>query len=153
MCNCLLALFFVVLLCTACLIFRSQFLSFTLFYRLHVSCCPFLVFRKFPYCILLVAVIWAFGIHPFGNSNLFWGDCQISCPFFLLMLVVDCFPCKIDLFHQFVFDRFGLFVRFLAVVCACPFDSFVHTPFASLNRPKLCLLPSLFVFLASPMLS
>ena len=72
---------------------------------------------------------------------------------FLIWLVFACFDCKIGLLHQFVFARFDIFVCFLAVVFACPFDTFIHKPFACLNRSKLWLLLSLFGFLASPMLA
>ena len=111
-----------------------------------------MVFRNFPYHILLVVAIRAFDIHPFGDSNLFCGDCQIFYHFFL-GLVLACFGCKIGLLHQFVFARFGLFVYFLAVMYVCPFDTFTHKHFASLNHPKLFLLPSLFGFLTSPKLA
>ena len=58
-------------------------------------------------------------------------------PILLIWLVFVCFGCKIDILHQFVFARFDIFVCFLAVVSTCPFDTFMHKPFACLNRSKL----------------
>ena len=71
----------------------------------------------------------------------------------LIWLVFACFGSKIGLLHQFAFARFDIFLCFLAVVSACPFDRFMQKPFACLNRSKLCLLLSLLGFLVSPMLA
>ena len=73
----------------------------------------------------------------FACSLLLFELFQLLLICFLLGLVLACFDSKIGLLHQFVFAHFGLFVCFLAVVCACPFDKFIHNPFASLNHPKL----------------
>ena len=62
------------------------------------------------------------------------------------------FDVKFDVLHQFVFALFAFLHVFFAIVCACAFDMFTHKPIATIKRPKLCPLPALFGFLASPKL-
>ena len=153
MCNYFVALFFAVLSCTACVIFPAQFLTFTLFAFRMISLLCLAGFLQFSLSYFACCCDPSFWHTSFWQQQLvlWWLSNFLS--FFLLGLVLACFGCKIGLLHQFVFARFGLFVCFLAVVYACPFDTFTHKHFASLNHPKLFLLPSLFDFLASPKLA
>ena len=105
-----------------------------------------------PCNILLLVVFWD-SYAPFCQKKLVsWWSSRFY-RFFWSDYCLLVFGCKIGLLHQFVFARFDIFVCFLAVVSTCPFDTFMHKPFACLNRSKLWLLLSLFGFLASPMLA
>ena len=71
----------------------------------------------------------------------------------LLVLVYDFYGAKIGVLYQFMFGHFAFFVYFFAIAFACAFDTFILKPLSALTYQKLCLLPSLFGFLASPMLA
>ena len=72
---------------------------------------------------------------------------------FLARISACFFYCKIGVLHQIYICSFCFCHLFFTIVCDCAFDTFIPKPFAALARPKLCLLPSLFVFLASPKLA
>ena len=132
MCNSVVALFFEVLSCTACLIFRSQFLTFALFAFHMISLLGLAGFPQFPLSYFACCCDPGFWHTSFWQQQLvlWWWSSFLS--FFLLGLVLACFGCKIGLLHQFVFARFDLFVCFLAVVCACPSLALLIYSFTSL---------------------
>ena len=63
------------------------------------------------------------------------------------------FCCKTWCVSPIYICSFCCFRAFFAIVCTYAFDTFIYTPFGALTRAKLCLLPSLFGFLARPKLT
>ena len=150
--NYLLALFFTTLLCTAYLILGSNSSLLRVFLFARLPRYHFLVLRNYSLQYFASCCVLRLIYTLLSKETCFVVIVKVL-SILLIWLVFPCFGCKIGLLHQFVFARFDIFVCFLAVVSTCPFDTFMHKPFACLNRSKLWLLLSLFGFLASPMLA
>ena len=81
----------------------------------------------------------------------FGGVCEVFLAF--VARVGDCcFWCTNRCVVPNCICAFCFFRTFFVIMCTCAFDMLMCKPFAALNRPKLCLLPSLFVFSTSPKL-
>ena len=135
--NCLLSLFFCKTFVHYLPDFGVQFLTFACF-----AVCTFTSVSLPGLAQLLLAIFFFL----LGSENLIYTLLPKETCFvvivkvlsiLLIWLVFVCFDCKIGLLHQFVFARFDIFLCFLAVVSTCPFDTFMHKPFACLNRSKL----------------